>query len=132
MLKGVHVAITGILVFYKRAEAFSQIYDRGGIPQETVTKETDILVVGYYRRNSIHGDKSNKRILAERYISQGSKIRIIREDDFLALLWGSPLVDQKTQPILSAISHCDNDFAGTDQHSGLVTGKNGCKHINWK
>jgi DNA polymerase-3 subunit epsilon len=96
MLKGVHVAITGILVFYKRAEAFSQIYDRGGIPQETVTKETDILVVGYYRRNSIHGDKSNKRILAERYISQGSKIRIIREDDFLALLWGSPLVEHRT------------------------------------
>jgi DNA polymerase-3 subunit epsilon len=95
MLMGVHVAITGILGFYKRAEAFSQICDRGGIPQETVTKETDILVVGYYRRNSIRGDKSNKRILAERYISQGLKIRIIREDEFLALLWGSPLVKHR-------------------------------------
>jgi NAD-dependent DNA ligase len=96
MLKGVHVAITGILVFYKRAEAFSHICDRGGIPQATVTKETDILVVGFYRRNSIRGDKSNKRILAEKYISQGLKIRIIREDEFLALLWGSPLVEHRT------------------------------------
>jgi hypothetical protein len=53
-------------------------------------------VVGFYRRNSIRGDKSNKRILAEKYISQGLKIRIIREDEFLALLWVSPLVEHRT------------------------------------
>ena len=50
MIKGKHIAITGILAFYKRSEAFDLIRDHGGIPQENVTKETDYLVVGYYRK----------------------------------------------------------------------------------
>ena len=48
MIKGKHIAITGILAFYKRKDAFDMIRDYGGIPQENVTKETDYLVVGYY------------------------------------------------------------------------------------
>lgn len=91
MIKGKHIAITGILAFYKRADAFDAISVRGGIPQEDVTKSTDYLVVGYYRANSIRGDKSNKRILAEKYISQGILIKIIGEDEFLGMLWASPV-----------------------------------------
>ena len=72
MIKGKHIAITGILAFYKRKDAFDMIRDYGGIPQENVTKE------------------SNKRFLAERYISQGRKIRIIKEDEFLQMIWFSP------------------------------------------
>jgi len=68
--------------FYKRKDAFDMIRDYGGIPQENVTKETDYLVVGYYRKNTLKSEKSNKRFLAERYISQGRKIRIIKEDEF--------------------------------------------------
>ena len=86
-IKGKHIAITGILMFYKRSEAFDRIRDLGGIPQENVTKETDYLVVGHYRKNSITNGKSNKRMLAERYISQGCSIRIIKEDMFLPMLW---------------------------------------------
>ena len=89
VIKGKHIAITGILMFYKRSEAFDRIRDLGGIPQENVTKETDYLVVGHYRKNSIANGKSNKRILAERYISQGCSIRIIKEDLFLPMLWFS-------------------------------------------
>ena len=92
MIKGKHIAITGILAFYKREDAFSQIRTRGGIPQDSVTRETDILVVGYYRKNTIRGGKSNKRILAEKYIGQGIRIRIIKEEDFLSMLWSSPLL----------------------------------------
>ena len=95
-IKGKHIAITGILMFYKRSEAFDRIRDLGGIPQENVTKETDYLVVetdylvvGHYRKNSITNGKSNKRMLAERYISQGCSIRIIKEDMFLPMLWFS-------------------------------------------
>ena len=66
------------------------IRDYGGIPQENVTKETDYLVVGYYRKNTLKSEKSNKRFLAERYISQGRKIRIIKEDEFLHMIWFSP------------------------------------------
>ena len=73
-IKGKHIAITGSLLFYKRQEAFELIRGLGGIPQENVTKETDYLVVGHYRKNTIIGDKSNKRILAERYIGQGCGI----------------------------------------------------------
>ena len=87
VIKGKHIAITGILMFYKRSEAFDRIRDLGGIPQENVTKETDYLVVGHYRKNTIICGKSNKRILAERYISQGCGIEIIREDLFLPMLW---------------------------------------------
>lgn len=87
MIKGKRIAITGILAFYKRADAFAQITALGGIPQEDVTRSTDYLVVGHYRANSIKGGKSNKRILAEKYISQGKNIKIIREDEFLGMLW---------------------------------------------
>ena len=87
MIKGKHIAITGILAFYKRSEAFDLIRDHGGIPQENVTKETDYLVVGYYRKNTLKCGKSNKRILAERYINQGLKIRIVKEDEFLGMIW---------------------------------------------
>ena len=87
MIKGKHIAITGILNFYKRDEAFSLIRSCGGISQEFVTKDTDYLVVGRYRANTIRGEKSNKRLLAEKYISQGEKIKIIKEDEFLGMLW---------------------------------------------
>ena len=89
-IKGKHIAITGSLLFYKRQEAFELIRGLGGIPQENVTRETDYLVVGHYRKNTIIGDKSNKRILAERYIRQGCGIKIIREDQFLQMLWFAP------------------------------------------
>ena len=88
-IAGKHIAITGGLLFYKREEAFERIRDCGGIPQEYVSKKTDYLVVGYYRKNTLIGSKSNKRILAERYISQGCRIKIIKEDQFLPMLWFS-------------------------------------------
>ena len=91
MIKRKHIAITGILVFYRRKDAFELIRDHGWIPQENVTKETDYLVVGYYRKNTLKNGKSNKRLLAERYLGQGRKIKIIEEDEFLRMLWFSPL-----------------------------------------
>ena len=73
--------------FYKRQDAFDQIEACGGFSQNNVTYNTDYLVVGYYRRNSIHGEKSNMTRLAEKYNRQGKKIAIIREDEFLGMLW---------------------------------------------
>lgn len=86
-IKGKRIAITGILMFYKRADAFDEIRSRGGIPQENVTKETDYLVVGYYRKNTLKREKSNKRLLAERYKNHGKDIKIIKEEEFLRMLW---------------------------------------------
>ena len=90
IIKGKHIAITGILAFYKRQDALDQVEACGGYSQNNVTQNTDYLVVGYYRPNSIHGEKSNKTRLAEKYIRQGKKITIIKEDEFLGMLWQTP------------------------------------------
>lgn len=37
-VKGKHIAITGILAFYKRKDAFDLICDHEGIPQEYIIK----------------------------------------------------------------------------------------------
>lgn len=91
LIKGKHFAITGILAFYKRKDAYDQIDVRGGYSQSNVTKNTDYLVIGYYRPNSIHDGKSNKTRLAEKYIRQGLKIKTIKEDEFLGMLWSAQL-----------------------------------------
>ena len=89
LIKGKHFAITGSLVFYKRKDAFDLLRCCGGIPQLNVTKETDYLIVGYYRKKAPASFKSKKRILAEHYIGLGKPITIIREEDFLPMLWFS-------------------------------------------
>ncbi len=98
MIEGKHIAITGALVFYnRRKDAFAQILDRKGIPQNTVTKQTDTLVVGYYRKGTLRGSKSRKLRLAERYMEQGQSIQIIDEDRFLAMLWSSPVLSNQEE-----------------------------------
>ena len=93
-LAGKHIAITGKLTFYLRREAFELILSCGGMPQEDVTMQTDILVVGHYPPHILRGEKSNKHLLAERYIAEkGKKIQILREDEFLPLLWYCPTAD---------------------------------------
>ena len=94
MIKGKHFAITGILAFYKRKDAYDQIDVHGGYSHGNVTKNTDYLVVGYYRPNSIHGGKSNKTRLAEKYIRQGMNTKIIKEDEFLGMLWSVPIKNE--------------------------------------
>ena len=97
-IKGKHIAITGILVFYKRAAAFEQISCRGGIPQNTVTKETDYLVIGYYRDGVLDGEKSNKQVRAEKYMKEGKQIKVITGDEFVASLWNAPVLQNCTKP----------------------------------
>ena len=93
-VQGKHISITGILIFYTRKAAFSQISFRGGIPQNTVTKETDYLVIGRYHRN-YHRDKSRKRILAEHYNRKGKQIRFLKEEEFLSMLWSTPIKEEE-------------------------------------
>ena len=71
MIKGKHFAITGILAFYKRKDAYDQIDVHG-----------------------VHGGKSNKTRLAEKYIRQGMNIKIIKEDEFLGMLWSVPIKNE--------------------------------------
>ena len=86
-INGKQVVITGSLLFYRRDAAFALIREHGGIPNKNVTRKTDYLVKGQFRKNSIHGGKSNKLRKAEKYISQGLRLRIIGEDKLLSMLW---------------------------------------------
>ena len=86
-IKGKHFAITGTLLFYRREDAFALIREHGGIPCKNVTRNTDYLVKGRFRRNSVRGDKSNKQLRAEKYIDQGLCLQIIGEDMLLSMLW---------------------------------------------
>lgn len=97
MIKGKHIVITGTLLFYKRNEAFIQILCRGGIPQNSVTKKTDYLVIGYYRDGILDGKISNKQILAEKYIKDGKNIKMITGDEFIATLWKAPVLQDYTK-----------------------------------
>ena len=97
-IEGTHIAITGILLFYKRNQAFEQIRLRGGIPQDSVTKETDCLVVGYYRDGREEGVKSRKRLTAEKYLVKGKEIEIISGEEFLARLWNAPVIAEPEKP----------------------------------
>lgn len=92
MVKGKRIVITGKLLFYKRKEAFDQIICRGGIPQSSVTTDTDYLVVGHYREGILMGDKSNKQIRAEKYVAKGKKIKLISDEEFIVMLWNSPMI----------------------------------------
>lgn len=78
------VVFTGTLTSMVRAEAQQTIADIGGIIGNSVTKETDFLVVGQqdYR---VVGDAgmSSKQEKAIKLIEKGSKLEILSEDDFL-------------------------------------------------
>ena len=116
-LKGKRIAITGILAFYKRKAAFELIREHGGIPQESVTKDTDYLVIGYYRKNTLKNEKSNKRLVAERYISKGRKIQIINEDEFLRMLWFSSL-EATSAKCLQAVVSSITSLPLSQKHGG--------------
>jgi DNA ligase (NAD+) len=72
-ISGKKFVITGALQNYKRAQAHKLIEERGGIVSDTVTKDTDYLVVG--------ADAGSKLQKAQRL-----GIKIISEMDFVSML----------------------------------------------
>lgn len=82
------VAFTGTLSSLKRIEAWQIIANLGGIPEENVTKSTNILVVGEQDPTKFRlGDTtSSKYQKAEKLRLKGQEIEVIFERDFLSLL----------------------------------------------
>lgn len=67
-----------------RAEAQQKIADIGGILGNTVTKETDFLIVGQQDYRIVGDDgMSSKQKKAIGLIEQGSTLEILSENDFL-------------------------------------------------
>jgi DNA polymerase-3 subunit epsilon len=85
-LYGEVLAFTGALRV-SRGQASAMAAKVGCVVAAGVTKETTILVVGDQDIRKLAGhDKSSKHRKAERLISEGQPIRILRESDFEKLV----------------------------------------------
>ena len=86
-LYGKSICITGTLEKMIRKDALQLVANIGGIPTDSVTKKTDILVLGnndYCK--AIKGGKSNKQKKAEKLILGGQDLQIMSENVFMSLL----------------------------------------------
>lgn len=85
-LFGKHVVFTGTLDSTTRNEAFQVTVNSGGVPSKSVSKRTQILVLGMtdYSRVGTDG-MSNSHRKAVALKDEGAAIEIIDEDDFLRL-----------------------------------------------
>lgn len=82
---GKNVCFTGTCMYGARKELLQKIKDVGGIPSDSVTKKTEVLVVGQqdYR---VVGDSgmSNKQKKAFQLLEKGQDIEILSETEFLS------------------------------------------------
>ncbi len=78
---------TGTLKKMSRREAMQLIANLGGINRNTVTKNTNYLVLGNNDYNKkLHGNKSNKIKTAEEYKLKGQEIEMISENIFYDMI----------------------------------------------
>ena len=85
-LSGATIVFTGALEIPRR-EASSLAQAAGGKVASSVSKRTDVLVVGTQFRHALKGyEKSTKHRTAEGLIESGSEIQIISETDFKNLV----------------------------------------------
>ena len=82
---GKNVCFTVTCMYGVRKELLQKIKDVGGIPSDSVTKKTEVLVVGQqdYR---VVGDSgmSNKQKKAIQLLEKGQDIEILSETEFLS------------------------------------------------
>jgi DNA polymerase-3 subunit epsilon len=82
-LYGKCIVFTGTLPM-DRKDAAKIVAQYGAVPQVSVTKNTDILVIGDFdARKYAGGDKSGKVLKAEKILKNGGNIEIINRADFL-------------------------------------------------
>ena len=81
---GKRVCFTGTCIYGIRKDLLQKIADIGGIPMDSVTKSTDILIVGQqdYKKVGESG-MSNKQKKAMALKDAGNEIEIMSEKDFL-------------------------------------------------
>jgi DNA polymerase-3 subunit epsilon len=79
------VVFTGPLISMTRSEAMQIVADAGGQPADSVTRKTDLLVVGG-RYFDVFSHQTGKLKKATELARKGNAIDIIGEDDFLKLL----------------------------------------------
>jgi DNA ligase (NAD+) len=86
-LYGRSVVFTGTMATLDRKTAQKRVQARGGKTPSSVTTDLDYLVVGDEGSPLLGaGEKSTKQKAAEKLKARGSKLQIVSERDFLALL----------------------------------------------
>lgn len=84
---GTKVVITGTLDSFTRAEAIQEVVNRGAKASGSVSKKTDILVVGEQDLSKFRGgDMSSKMRKARELVATGVDIELIGEDEFVRRL----------------------------------------------
>lgn len=80
---GTSICFTGTLSKMTRSEAIQKALDVGALPQPSVTKKLDYLVVGSFDFNaSLKGKPSSKILKAQKYAQEGIPLRICSERFF--------------------------------------------------
>ncbi len=109
MIKDKLFCITGGLEnFPVKKDAYEEIRHHGGNTTDSITNACEFLVLGAKGSpNYAHGKRGKKQLKAEQLAAQGYPIRIISENEFIALLedseelseakWGTNLADQNRQ-----------------------------------
>ena len=86
-IKGKNIVITGILPGLTREEAITMIESKGGYIQKSVSKNTDILIVGNSQMDMFILEKvSKKRIITNRLIDEGFPIKIWNAEQLFGVL----------------------------------------------
>lgn len=84
---GMSVCFTGTLEKFQRKDALQIVTNLGGLPSDSVTKNTNILVLGNNDYcTSIKGGKSSKLKKAEEMVSKGHELIIISEKTFYDMI----------------------------------------------
>ena len=82
---GKNVCFTGTCSYGTRKELLQKVKDVGGIPSDSVTKKTEVLVVGQQDYRVVGEDgMSKKQKKAFELLDKGQDIEILSEIDFLS------------------------------------------------
>ncbi|WP_394850832.1 NAD-dependent DNA ligase LigA [Pendulispora brunnea] len=84
-LAGLSFVFTGKMVAFSRSEAEKRVRALGAAVLSSVTKQLTYLVVGADKS----GPKSTKEKAAEKLIGQGAPLKVLSEDELLAMLEGA-------------------------------------------
>lgn len=105
--------ITGELEKMSRNDVMQLIANIGGTLADSVTRKTNILIIGNEQGKGVKGGKSNKQKKAEELIEKGFPIKIVTEQEFYTLIEqsekrekeGKLLVDSEVIPSVPLVSN---------------------------
>ena len=88
MIKTQTVVFKGTLVNFSREQVQALVEVLGGYPKQSLTGDTDLLVVGSILVNLFKGSSDTIKIKkAKQLIKDGSTLKIISEKEFLQMVY---------------------------------------------